>query len=124
MTNFNSLYYVTRSRQAERSLQFAMLLLLVWGGSWLITWFAIERLTVNGPIIPVLFARNAICFGLGVKTIALGAQALRYLKKHLGYSTGYLRAMIGITVGLAFVIVEMVTFSLTVLLMIEKGRML
>jgi hypothetical protein len=82
------------------------------------------KLTIVGPIIPVLFARNAICFVLGLITFVLGVQGLIDLKKHPGYSIGYLRALLGISLGLAFVIVEIVTFSLIVLLMIQKGRML
>lgn len=125
MSDFNSIHSVIKtSKKVERASRFALYLFPIWGLSWLLTWLAIKKLTVNGPIIPVLLARNVFCFGLGVTAIILGVQGMIDLKKHPGYSTGYLKAMMGITLGVVFIIVEIVTFSLIVLLIIQKGSVL
>lgn len=110
-------------KQAERSLQLAVYLFPVWGLCWVVAWFSVERLTINGPIIQVLFARNVIGFMLASLPIILGIQGLIELKRHPGYSTGYLRALLGISVGAGFFIVEVISLFLTVALMIQKGLM-
>ncbi len=115
---------IEKSKKVERASRFALYLFPLWGASWVLTWLAIQKLTVNGPIIPVLLARNILCFGLGMAAIVFGIQGIVDLNDHPGFSAGYLRAMAGITLGIIFVIVEIVTFVLIVLLIIQKGSVL
>ncbi len=120
MSESTKLPLLRSPKTARRSLQFAVFLFPAWGISWFISWAVIQQITINGPIISVLFAKNILGFGLAVIPIILGIQGISELKKYPGYSTGYLRAALGISIGAGFFIVEIVTFFLIIALMIQK----
>lgn len=82
-------------------------------------WGAIRHFTMDGPIVSILLVRNAFGFVLAVSPIVSGFRGLAELKKHPGYSTGFLRAILGISIGIGFAIAEIVTCFLIVSLMLQ-----
>lgn len=107
---------------AKRSLQWAIFLFPIWGFTWLAARLAIGEWTVYAPaMIPLLFARTFVCLLFAVLTIWFGIQGIRALRSHAGYSTGLLRSVLGIAIGAAFTIVEIVTLFMIIALMIQRN---
>ncbi len=107
---------------AKRSLQWAIFLFPIWGSTWIAALLAIRQWTVYAPaIIPLLFARALICLLIAALPIWFGIQGIRVLKTHAGYTTGLLRSVLGISIGAAFAIVEIVTLFMVLALMIQRN---
>ena len=106
---------------AKRALQWAIMLFPFWGLTWLAAWLAIQRVTMAGPVIPILVARTLTGSLFALLPIKFGVQGLRELKRHSGYTTGLLRSTLGIAIGAAFLVVEFLTILLTLSLMIQRN---
>ncbi|GAK54755.1 hypothetical protein U14_06043 [Candidatus Moduliflexus flocculans] len=107
---------------AKRSLQWAIFLFPIWGSTWLVALLAVRHWTVYAPaIVPLLFARALFGLLIAALPIWFGIQGIRALKTHAGYSTGLLRSVLGISIGAAFVIVEIVTLFMVIAFMIQRN---
>ena len=107
---------------AKRSLQWAVFLFPIWGSSWLVSLLAVRQWTVYAPaIVPILFACTLLCLLIAAIPIRFGIPGIRVLKNHAGYSTGLLRSMLGISIGVAFAIVEIVTLFMVIAFMIQRN---
>ena len=116
--------YFRYPKEARRSLRLALFLFPIWGLTWLVFWFVFRQFSVNGPLIPLLFGRNALCFVLASLPVFSGRRALKELRRHSGYSVGYLRAVIGIALGVSFLIVEAITLFLIVSFVLQKNMLI
>lgn len=116
--------YFRYPEESGRSLQWALFLFPIWGLSWLLFWLVFRHYHLDGPMIPLLFGRNILCFVLAALPVFSGVRGLKKLKRHSGYSVGYLRAIIGIALGVSFLIVETITLFLSISLVLQRNMLI
>ena len=124
MSHVKQTPYFRYPKEAGRSLRWALFLFPAWGLSWLVFWLAFKRYSIDGPVIPLLFGRNILCFALALLPVLSGLRGLKKLRRHSGYSVGYLRAIIGIALGVSFLIVETITLFLGIAFILQKNMLI